>query len=77
MMEFDVIEDGGPRHENVLATPRLIDEGTRPGHPLFGPRVEAYQESTYQGREVWRVRDDTYDPPGTQYVRVRVEVAYR
>ena len=73
-MRYDLIVAGGGRHSNVLPTPRLIDEGTRPGHPLFGPRVEAYQEGEYQGREVWRVRDDSYDPAGTEYSRVRVEV---
>lgn len=56
----------------VLPTPRLLDEGWRP--------VEAYEEPKSEAERlgrlyppVWRVRDDSYDPPGTKYVRVTVE----
>jgi hypothetical protein len=58
---------------DILPTPRLIDEGTR--RP-----VEAYRQSEYTnpatGRTqgVWRVRDDSYDQPGTEYRWVVVEV---
>jgi hypothetical protein len=51
----------------VLPTPRLLDEGWRP--------IEAYEEKPASEKypPVWRVRDDAYDPPGTEYVRVTVE----
>lgn len=47
---------------DVLCTPRLIDEGTRRA-------VEAYKEGN-----IWRARDDSYDPAGQTYQLVRVEV---
>ena len=68
MMTFDVTTAGvfGALIEaDVLPTPRLVDEGTR--HP-----VEAYRTGEYNGRGVWRVRDDSYDPPGTEYRLVRL-----
>jgi hypothetical protein len=60
---------GGIRVEDILPTPRLISEGTR--HP-----VEAYRSDEtdrYPGG-IWRMRDDSYDPPGLVYLRVVVEV---
>lgn len=59
--------------KDVLPTPRLISEGTR-------GQVEAYKETEYvrphdgKVQSLWRVRDDSYDPPGTKYRWVRVEV---
>jgi hypothetical protein len=52
---------------DVIPTPRLISEGTQ-------GVVEAYPSGTYQGRNVWRVRDDSYDPAGTRYRHVTVRV---
>jgi hypothetical protein len=73
---YDVVEINGTRHEDVLPTPRLISEGTA-GNWLPRFPVEAYRQSVYNGKEIWRVRDDAYDPPQTEYVRVRVEVVER
>jgi len=55
----------------VLPTPRLISEGTR---TLYG--IEAYQSDPASEKypAIWRVRDDSYDAPGTEYQRVRIEV---
>ncbi len=68
---FGIIPKSGGRVKGVLATPRLISEGTR------GP-VEAYRESEYRPEVypggVWRIRDDEYDPPATEYRRVVIEV---
>ena len=71
-MEYDIVKAEHPIswfnvaiEKDVIATPRLISEGTR------GP-VEAYRESEYRGKGVWRMRDDSYDPEGIAYQRVMV-----
>jgi len=56
----------GTRHEDVICTGLLIQQGS-------ARVVEAYMQEIYKGREVWRMRDDKYDPPGTEYTRVTVE----
>lgn len=79
MMRYDVVEVRmfggwmmpGERVEGVLATPRLIDEGTR--RPVDAYRESEYRPDVYPGG-VWRMRDDSYDPPGTEYRRVVIEV---
>jgi hypothetical protein len=52
---------------DVIATPLLIEQGTRCA-------VEAYRDAGAGGRGFWRMRDDGYDPPGTKYELVMVEV---
>ncbi len=68
---FGVIPKSGGRIEGVLATPRLISEGTR--HPVEAYRQSEYRPEVYPGG-VWRMRDDAYDPPGTAYRLVIIEV---
>jgi hypothetical protein len=51
----------------ILPTPMLLSVG----HKI----TEAYEETpaTDEHLAVWRVRDDSYDKPGTVYRRVTVE----
>jgi hypothetical protein len=52
----------------VLPTPLLIQQASR-------KPVEAYQTDSASDKypPIWRMRDDDYDPPGTQYERVLIE----
>jgi hypothetical protein len=53
-----------PVEPQGLPTPRLISQGG--GEAYFVP----WDSETAEGQ--WRARDDSYDPPGTTYTRVRV-----
>ena len=71
-MRYDIVS-AHPLHptiaRDVMPSPLLIQQGTR------GP-VDAYEASpaTDHYRAFWRMRDDSYDPPGTEYRHVRVNV---
>lgn len=58
-MRYDLIDTNTGEHiKDVLGTPMLISEATKPGQV-----VEAYKmsdHSKYPGG-IWRVRDDAYD----------------
>jgi hypothetical protein len=64
--DWAVVFVDGLGREECLPTPRLVDEATG------GKIVEAYRdrEADEQYPAMWRVRDDSYDPPGTKYVNV-------
>ncbi len=48
--------------EHSLPTPRLLAEG--------GGEAYATGAQGSKGQPMWRLRDDNYDPPGTQYRQV-------
>jgi hypothetical protein len=65
-IRYDLIgTDGRTVATDILPTPRLLAEGGG----------EAYCTDATLDRNpggLWRVRDDSYDPAGTTYTRVRV-----
>lgn len=66
-VQYNIVGVNGRHIEHdIIPTPRLLSEGTR-------TYVEAYKFSELHGQSLWRVRDDTYDEPDTEYQRVRVE----
>jgi len=67
---YDLVEKDGARHENILPTPLLLSEGTRPGVWLEVTRMDGLSS---RGQEIWRVHDQ-HSEAGAEILTARVEV---
>lgn len=66
-IRYDLTSNGETVAVGILPTPMLLSEGS------VGT-VDAYRTDDVDGYPggLWRVRDDAYDPAGTEYTRVHV-----